>query len=129
RAGTQRGSGAPGTTAHSPQRARPAFLAQQHVRLDVADTGQGHDPAAEHAFEIGEVAGGDAQPVVEETEDMLDGLDLGDGGRGAFEILEAHPALRGKLDPEKHRDAEAERGGIEVDPLSGNDALLFEPPY
>src|SRR5690606_15429842 len=46
-----------------------------------------------------------------------------------FEILEAHPALRGKLDPEKHRDAEAERGGIEVDPLSGNDALLFEPPY
>src|SRR6056297_868724 len=84
------------------------LLAQEHVGLDISETRQRHDASPQHALEIGDVAGDDAQAVIVEAENMLDRLHLGDGGDGAFEILEADAALGGKLDPKKDGDAKAQ---------------------
>jgi hypothetical protein len=78
--------------------------------------GQRHDPAAQHPFEIRQVARDDPQAVVIEAQHVLHRLHLGDRGDRAFEILKADAALRGKFHAQKHRHAEAQRLEIEVEP-------------
>ncbi len=83
--------------------------------------------ARDATFEIGEVAGDDAQAVVVKAEDVVDHLHLGDGAHGALEIFEADAALGGEFHAEEHRDAEPQRLAVEIDPAGADDPFGVEP--
>src|SRR6056297_3726138 len=103
-----------------------AFLGQEHVRLDIADTGKSHDPAAQHALEVRDIACHDAQAVIVKAEDMLDRLNLGDGRDRAFEILKTDAVLGGELHAEKDGDAKAQLFVIEIKALRLDDAAVVK---
>ena len=57
---------------------RAAFLRTKTTFASTPPTpGKGHDPAPQHAFEIRQIAGDHAQPVIVKTQHMLDRLHLG----------------------------------------------------
>jgi hypothetical protein len=112
---------------YSEGRAGGALLAEHDVRLDGADARKRQDPAAEDALEVGEVAGNDLEAVVEDAEDVLDDLDLGDGLDGTLEGLEVEAAAHREADAEEDDDGEAEPGAVEDEGAAADHARLLEP--
>ncbi len=70
----------------------------------------------------GNVARDHAQAIVEAAQHVLDGLHLGDGAGGAFEIFQCGAAAGGQADAQKDADGEAQRGAVHDDAASGEDA-------
>ena len=112
----------------SRERAGPAFLAQQDIRLDIPDSGQSHDPASQHTLEIREIAGDDPKTEVIETQHMLHGLHLRNRGYRALELLKPGPALRGEFNPKKHRNSKPQSFEVHLGSVTPDSTIALQPP-
>lgn len=108
-------------------RAGTTLFGQQNIGLDIADPGQGHHSSSQDTFEIGDIAGRDAQAVIVKPQHLLNGKNLRNCADRAFEILKTDPPARGQFDAQKHRHSKAQLFRVQIDPPSLDHAIVLKP--